>query len=408
MNRADGELYSLEIFPPEGETAPAPPDLERAHHVHRFVDEHPPVDEHLDRQPVPERRATVAKFLLAVIAIMVAAFAGYWAVRRPSPPATPSQTNHSAPAADPTGRNTIGGEHPQNAEPDNQISAASTASPDTREAAPSVSEPGGSATPLPLAVDEATFSPSFATTGDALFFHAGRTTSGRLLEADLDGEGKPLRVITVLADSARNYHLRVSPNQQLVAFDSDRDGERGVYIARRDGSGPKRVSDSGFAALPSWSPDMKWLAFVRAERGRPRVWNLWLRHVDTGALARVTSYPFGQVWGASWFSDDRLCYSHEDRLVILDLASRKTDVFRTPRAGHLVRTPAVSPDGQRIVFQVFRDGAWMLDVGTRQMTRVLDDPTAEEFAWDPQGSRIAYHSRKSGAWRIWVATLRLS
>jgi Tol biopolymer transport system component len=51
---------------------------------------------------------------------------------------------------------------------------------------------------------------------------------------------------------------------------------------------------------------------------------------------------------------------------------------------------------------VFKDGVWLLNVQTRQVRRILDDPTAEEFAWAPDGRRIAYHSRRNGAWRIWV------
>ena len=39
------------------------------------------------------------------------------------------------------------------------------------------------------------------------------------------------------------------------------------------------------------------------------------------------------------------------------------------------------------------------------MHGLLDDPSAEEFAWDPSGRRIAYHSRRDGEWRIWLLTV---
>jgi Tol biopolymer transport system component len=148
---------------------------------------------------------------------------------------------------------------------------------------------------------------------------------------------------------------------------------------------------------------MKWLAFVRGEEARPGVWNLWLRDLSSGAMHRHTSFRLGQVWGASWFPDGRsLCYSHEDQLVISQLEPRQDIVMDTPRPGHLVRTPAVSPDGLRIVFQVFKDGGWLVNVQTGEVQRILDDPTAEEFSWAPDGRRIAYHSRRDGAWRIWT------
>ena len=201
----------------------------------------------------------------------------------------------------------------------------------------------------------------------------------------------------------RATRTRPQPDGRLIAFDSDRSGQRALYVVERDGTDVQRVSGDGYAAVPSWSPDMKWLAFIRGEPRRPRVWNLWLRDLESGTLRRHTSFRAGQVWGASWFPDGRsVCFSHEQQLVISYLDARPDIVFDTPRRGHLVRTPAVSPDGTQIVFQVFKDGVWLLDVRSRAMRRILDDPTAEEFAWTPDGRRVAYHSGRDGTWKIWL------
>jgi Tol biopolymer transport system component len=62
----------------------------------------------------------------------------------------------------------------------------------------------------------------------------------------------------------------------------------------------------------------------------------------------------------------------------------------------------VSPEGSRIVFQVFGDGAWALDVQTGHASRLLDDAYAEEFAWSPDGRLIAYHSGRGGQRGIWL------
>jgi Tol biopolymer transport system component len=54
------------------------------------------------------------------------------------------------------------------------------------------------------------------------------------------------------------------------------------------------------------------------------------------------------------------------------------------------------------VFQVFRAGAWMLNLADGSMQCVLADPTAEEFAWAPDGRRFAFHSRQDGRWGVYI------
>jgi hypothetical protein len=244
------------------------------------------------------------------------------------------------------------------------------------------------------------FSPSYAAGSGDLFFHAGRTRSA-LMRASFNDRGAPI-VTTILKDGAANFHATLSPDGQHLAYDSDRDGSRAVYVAGGDGGDPHRVSGNDYAAVPRWSPDGRRLAFIRAEPKRPRVWNVWILDVDTAVLTRASSHAVGQAWGPSWFPDGRrIAYSIEDTLVIKNLQSGATHVVRSPLRGHLIRTPAVSPDGQSIIFQVYRDGAWLLDVATGGMRRVLADKSAEEFAWTPDGSHVAYHAKRRGVWSVW-------
>jgi len=251
--------------------------------------------------------------------------------------------------------------------------------------------------------DTLAYSPTFASVGSAIFYHEESGDHSALMKADTDRDGAILRITSIVDDHSHNFHARPSPDGQRIAFDSDRDGERGVYVADVDGHNVRRISGDGFAAIPSWSPDGSTLAFVRAEPNHPKVWNLWTANLATGEQRRLTSYKYGQPWGGSWFPDGkRIAYSHEDRLFVLNLATGASRMYQSPRKGGLVRTPAVSPDGTRAVFQVFHAGTWLLDFKSGAMKKVLADPSAEEYAWAPDGRRVAYHSRSAGKWGVWI------
>jgi hypothetical protein len=253
-------------------------------------------------------------------------------------------------------------------------------------------------------VQPISYSPTFSNTGTAMFFQEQDAAGSALVRADTGTRGEVLKITRIVDDNAQNFHVRPSPDGAFIAFDSDREGMRAVFVADAEGRNVHRVSGDGFAAVPSWSPDGSQLAFVKGETNDPRVWNLWRVELQSGKLQRLTSYEYGQPWGGSWFPDgSRIAYSHETELVVMNLETGTRRVFNSPIRGRLVRTPAVSPDGRRIIFQVYRDGAWILDLRNGSMRRVLDDPTAEEYAWAPDGHRVAFHSHKAGGWAVWVS-----
>jgi Tol biopolymer transport system component len=88
-----------------------------------------------------------------------------------------------------------------------------------------------------------------------------------------------------------------------------------------------------------------------------------------------------------------------------DLAAGSIREYRSPIPGRLLRSPAVSPDGLRVVVQVAQSGVWLLHLSDGQMRSVLADPSADAFAWASDGRSVAFHSRRDGQWGIWFIAL---
>jgi Helix-turn-helix domain/WD40-like Beta Propeller Repeat len=276
--------------------------------------------------------------------------------------------------------------------------APAAPAPDPEKNAIRPSEPDG------MAEEPKANSPGFASVGGAMFYQ-DETAADGVVRAGGAPLATTLRIVRVVDENYRNFHARPSPDGTRIAFDSDREEQRAVYVAGVDGNNVRRVSGDGFAAFPSWAPDGKTLAFVRADPDHPRVWNLWTVDLETGHLRQLTAHGTGQLWGGSWFPDGRrIAYSLENQLNVIDIVTGKERSYPSPRKGRLVRTPAVSPNGRRIMFQVADDGAWLLDVADGSARKVLSDPSAEEYTWSPDGSRVAYHSRRTGEWGVWILT----
>ena len=217
---------------------------------------------------------------------------------------------------------------------------------------------------IQLASDRSAFSPSFASVGTAMFYHADEAEGvGARPGGHRRRRRSVLRITRIVDDAANNFHVGRRLTASRIAFDSDRDGVRGVYVADADGKHVRRVSGEGYAAVPSWSPDGRTLAFVRAEPSNPKVWNLWTLELESGEMRQITTTrlraALGRIVVPGWPADRLQPRGPADRPRPGDRAP--SGCSRPRSRGGLVRTPAVSPDGRRIVFQVHRDGAWLLE-----------------------------------------------
>ena len=100
------------------------------------------------------------------------------------------------------------------------------------------------------------------------------------------GEG-----INLTKDSAADEtQPAFSPGGDHIAFRSERDGG-GIFVMRRDGTGVRRVADSGYN--PAWSPDGRQIVYAEESIMRPedrsgRLSRLWSVEVASGHKRQMT------------------------------------------------------------------------------------------------------------------------
>jgi hypothetical protein len=243
----------------------------------------------------------------------------------------------------------------------------------------------------------------------------------------VDAEGTRARVV---AGGGALFGSRPawSPDGEKLALtavtgrtgDEDEEELSDVLIVDADGSNRRRLTRSGRAAAPLWSPDGRTIVFAEREPGPrfpPRV-GPWAVDVDGTNRRRLTEPERGRMEIPSSFSPDgsKLAFTRVEwaplgpegrvqsrtSIALLDLASLDVEILQ-----QRAENPAFSPDGRRIAFVSDRDQNGELSYGdavqyanelyvmdadgsnARRLTYTRD-LTERAPSWSPDGRLIAF------------------
>ena len=188
--------------------------------------------------------------------------------------------------------------------------------------------------------------------------------------------------------------------QAQIAFTSERDGNREIYVMDADGDNQRRLTNSRLVDWdPSWSPDGRHIAFTA--NGRPGDWgarggDLEIYVMDAnGTNLRKFTNNLRQDTGPAWSPDGkRIAYTstidRNQEIYVIDTDRGQPRRLTNSGDVHIHNwNPSWSPDGERIVFVSEGDGnkeIYTINAdGRRDPRRLTDNPQADtDPAWyDP-------------------------
>lgn len=126
-----------------------------------------------------------------------------------------------------------------------------------------------------------------------------------------------------------------------------------IWLMHGDGTGQRLVTSAHSPDSPAWSPDHRWIAFVRPDytRNPTAASDIWLIRPDGSGEHQLTyTYP-AQIAFPSW-----------------------------------------SPDGKRIVFDRIGAGIWVVNSDGSSLRAITKEGSSDEYepAWSPDGKHIAF------------------
>ncbi len=230
---------------------------------------------------------------------------------------------------------------------------------------------------------------------------------------------EPLRAIPLITQPGAHGYPTLSPDGNHVAFTwtGPRQDNQDVYVQQIGSGSPLRLTtDSKIDYNPMWSPDARWIAFLRqSPAGRSE-----LRLIPPlgGPERKLAEIRLRQTYNSTYLAwcPNSNCLvvadsPNQERSVSLYVVSVDTGEKRQlTNPGLSARDPAFSPDGRWLVFRHDAGSVGELyALAVRKDLTASGEPTritpmtlnAMHPTWMPDGKEILF-SAKGSLWRLAV------
>jgi serine/threonine protein kinase len=199
-----------------------------------------------------------------------------------------------------------------------------------------------------------------------------------------------------------------SPDAQQIAFTWDGPSHDNVdiYVRPLAGGSPRRLTtDPAPDIAPAWSPDGRWVAFIRGD-------GIYLTAASGGPERRLTTLDADTLaWtndGESLAASAQVSTGGVNSIYLVSLSSGQIRRLTMPAGSLGDRDPSFSPDGKKLAFVRWNPpagcGVYLCDFvenscrNPRPLTR---DSEIYGVAWTADGNEIVFSAARGGMESLW-------
>ena len=187
-----------------------------------------------------------------------------------------------------------------------------------------------------------------------------------------------------------------------IAFTSDRDGNREIYVMNNDGTGQVRLTNNiGADSFPAFSPDGRKIAFISQNPSPTFAVNIKLMNADGTnqiELTPITYFSSQNPWfdrrSLSWSPDgSKIAFEDGGEILTINIDGTNRTNLTNQTAGDY--EPAFSPDGSRILFVSSRvpfSVMHTMNADGSDVRALPSDGYFQDFSpdWSPTGDKIVF------------------
>jgi len=184
-----------------------------------------------------------------------------------------------------------------------------------------------------------------------------------------------------------------SPDGSKIAFVSDRDGNKEIYVMDANGSEQERLTYNSCDDIePDWSPDGSKIVFSSNRSGN---YDVWIMDADGNHQVQLTRRSWDEMAPAWRYNEDKILYYDpywNGTVYIMNADGSGQTALANGRY------PSWSSDGTKIVFSSNQHGPLeiflMNQDGSDQRRLTFNGRKRYEPAWSPNGNKIVFSIEK--------------